>query len=475
MLTADPVQPVEPSADELVNEIVKLNADFAKASFWFRELQSNWRAKYERTDKGSNDEEEEDNFGKGTSFPDTDRTEKLDIVGLLRSQPKNVLPELRYHEELFKKFRFTYVEQMAKEGFLKRILSIPPRFPTDEETKNMEARAAQGKEALAAKKKEVKELKEGLEDLLEKVFAEHESLTLQSKTAAEFLDQYQAIREELREVRSTSNPRSSYLEEKRRELSEQANILRELEDQRNQWTSALEVRQARLKAVEQEIEEVLIPKRLEAEANANEAQRISRSKDPKLEELGKWYQEQIKTYKELQGLKSITHPSPTHVAITYDLDGAAECTLALEFKRSASTPSGWNLTAMDSLYACPIDDLIHTANYARIRLDDMLAVFTREVPLRLRNHFRREREIEEICSGRDGVSYDPETGEVTVFVGDSGKAFVIRMANSYPLSEGRGLQIVRIEGEHGEELEAWRRIMIEKDIKSLRKLVAMFL
>ena len=71
---------------------------------------------------------DEPTAGMGETFPDQERTEQLDIRGLLLSQPKNVLSELDFHKDLFSKLKFNYVEQESQEKFLKRVLEIPALF-----------------------------------------------------------------------------------------------------------------------------------------------------------------------------------------------------------------------------------------------------------------------------------------------------------------------------------------------------------
>ena len=75
--------------------------------------------------------------GHGTTFPDAERTEQLDIRALLLSQPRNVAAELKFHKELFSKLKFNYVEQESQEKFLKRVLEIPPLYVSPEEVKKL--------------------------------------------------------------------------------------------------------------------------------------------------------------------------------------------------------------------------------------------------------------------------------------------------------------------------------------------------
>ncbi|TPX69267.1 hypothetical protein SpCBS45565_g02604 [Spizellomyces sp. 'palustris'] len=464
----------QPTPEETFESLLKLSTDLPTTSLWFQQLRQHWIAKYEEPVTDA-----ELALGKGATFPDNDRTERLDIPALLRSQPKNVEAEFRFHEELFKKLKFTYVEQKAKEGFLKRVLDIPPKFPTDQEIEEMEGRSAEKKNVLRAKKAAVRNMREEVDRLIESVYHGHAALLEQSQMATELSDEYKQMDAELQELNARQNPRTVSIEEHEKAVEEQAAAIAELEEQVNHWRSTLEYRQSKTKAVAEEVAN-LTPKRAEAEACAAEALRISKSKDPKLEELGIWYKEQICLLKQLQGLKDIRHPSSSQVEIVYDVDGVSTCTLMLSFKRDAKALSGWVLDAKfaDIPYPCPIADLLHTANTYFTSLDDMLSLFTREIPLRVRNLVQREKEVEDLCAEYEGASYDPEARELIVHIDATGRTFVIRIGHGYPRDGGSALEVVGVEPrmmeveEAEDELAGWKRKIEKNKIAKLKDLVA---
>lgn len=95
----------------------------------------------------------------------------------------------------------------------------------------------------------------------------------------------------------------------------------------------------------------------------------------------------------------------------------------------------------------------------------MLSLFTREVPLRVRNVVRREKEIEELCEANDGISYDPESREVMVHVDATGRTFVVRLSEGYPWTGAEGIEVVGVEpkmtdvadeDEDEDELVTWK-------------------
>jgi archaellum component FlaC len=77
--------------------------------------------------------------------------------------PSSLEADLQHYRELFAKLRFSYVEQVTKEKFIRAIVGDPPLIVTAPEIAELEAANAEAKAALKGKKVEVQGMVEELE------------------------------------------------------------------------------------------------------------------------------------------------------------------------------------------------------------------------------------------------------------------------------------------------------------------------
>lgn len=73
--------------------------------------------------------------------------------------------ELEHYKDLFSKLRFSYVEQVTKERFLKAIVADPPDPVDVTENARLEEQLVQAKAALKAKKEDTNRKVQELEEL----------------------------------------------------------------------------------------------------------------------------------------------------------------------------------------------------------------------------------------------------------------------------------------------------------------------
>lgn len=78
--------------------------------------------------------------------------------------PSALQADLEHYRELFSKLRFSYVEQVTKERFLRAITAEEPEFVEGEENRELGAKLAEDKAALKAKKEEVRGIIGDLEE-----------------------------------------------------------------------------------------------------------------------------------------------------------------------------------------------------------------------------------------------------------------------------------------------------------------------
>ena len=78
--------------------------------------------------------------------------------------PAILSADLAHYQDLFSKLRFSYVEQVTKERFLRSITAEQPEFVDPAENAELQERLAADKAALKERKAEVREIVEALEE-----------------------------------------------------------------------------------------------------------------------------------------------------------------------------------------------------------------------------------------------------------------------------------------------------------------------
>jgi DNA-directed RNA polymerase specialized sigma subunit len=84
--------------------------------------------------------------------------------GRENATPAILAADLAHYQELFSKLRFSYVEQVTKERFLRAITAEQPEFVDPNENVELEEQLKEQKSGLKEKKQEVRELVKELEE-----------------------------------------------------------------------------------------------------------------------------------------------------------------------------------------------------------------------------------------------------------------------------------------------------------------------
>ena len=84
--------------------------------------------------------------------------------GRENATPSILAADLAHYQELFSKLRFSYVEQVTKERFLRAITAEQPEFVDPNENVELEEQLKEQKSGLKEKKQEVRELVKELEE-----------------------------------------------------------------------------------------------------------------------------------------------------------------------------------------------------------------------------------------------------------------------------------------------------------------------
>ncbi|TVY40439.1 Kinetochore protein [Lachnellula occidentalis] len=211
--------------------------------------------------------------------------------------PASLEADLAHYKELFSKLRFSYLEQVTKEKFIRAIVGDPPLVVEHQENVELESSLAVSKTSLKAQKTEVAELVAELEKRGRELCRKYENVqvqTTQLQQLPEHIEGLQASIEELKEAQQPgSNPILSMplektlalVEERQREKAELDRQLEQLQVQVPRKTRELERLNAELQPLE--------VKRLGSTASAREAKRRKEEAlggfGDDLEERGRWW------------------------------------------------------------------------------------------------------------------------------------------------------------------------------------------
>ncbi|KAK4232309.1 kinetochore protein Sos7 [Podospora fimiseda] len=97
------------------------------------------------------------------SNPVVARTSDVSTSSLNSLTPSSLEADLLHYKELFAKLRFSYVEQVTKEKFIRAIVGDPPLIVTPQENADLESSNAEAKAALKQLKTQVADMVAALE------------------------------------------------------------------------------------------------------------------------------------------------------------------------------------------------------------------------------------------------------------------------------------------------------------------------
>lgn len=200
-------------------------------------------------------------------------------------------------QELFSKLRFSYLEQVTKEKFIRAIVGDPPLIVEHHENVELEAQLLEVKATLKAQKNEVADLVAELEREGRALSRKYEAIQLQTTQLQELpgtIEELQASVMELKKVQVPGpNPLLNMpLEKTRAMLKEKEMEHIELDRQLEQLQTALPRKTRELERLEAELQPLEV-KRLGSMSSAREAQRRKEAAlggaGDDLEERGRWW------------------------------------------------------------------------------------------------------------------------------------------------------------------------------------------
>jgi len=237
---------------------------------------------------------------KGGQIPEDPRTRSSDASSSSLTDattPSSLEDDLSHYRELFAKLRFSYVEQVTKEKFIRAIVGEPPLIVTPQENVALEKENLMAKKALKELKVEMYEMVAELERKgkeLSKKYEVVETQTIQLRELPQKIAQLEAGIKELNALRAPgqdpnlSLPLGRTLELVEERKAERCQLDRELDQLRAKVPrkkKELERLQAELQSLE--------AKRQTSTAAAKEARRRKENAlggvEDDLEERGRWW------------------------------------------------------------------------------------------------------------------------------------------------------------------------------------------
>ncbi|GFF27343.1 hypothetical protein IFM61606_07243 [Aspergillus udagawae] len=233
-----------------------------------------------------------------------------DVSAIDNPTPASLEADLTHYKELFSKLRFSYVEQVTKEKFLRAIVGDPPLVVGHNENVEMEAQLAEVKSELKSRKEEVRIMIEDMEKMGRDLASRYKKVQLQMTQLSTLPESIENLESTIAGLRAkqvvtmgASSSQNLPLPATLSLLAEREAELAALNRQLAAVQNALPRKTREAEALERELS-VLERRRSEATAQAREAQRMKQEgKSDGLEELGRWYRSAEETLKSLVGVE----------------------------------------------------------------------------------------------------------------------------------------------------------------------------
>ncbi|KAH2612104.1 hypothetical protein KXW93_008856 [Aspergillus fumigatus] len=233
-----------------------------------------------------------------------------DVSAIDNPTPASLEADLTHYKELFAKLRFSYVEQVTKEKFLRAIVGDPPLVVGHNENVELEGQLAEVKAELKSRKEEVRIMIEDMEKMGRDLASRYKKVQLQMTQLSTLPESIENLESTIAGLRAkqvatmgTTSSQSLPLPVTLSLLAEREAELAALNRQLAAVQNVLPRKTREAEAMERELS-VLERRRSEATAQAREAQRMKQEgKSDGLEELGRWYKSAEETLKSLVGVE----------------------------------------------------------------------------------------------------------------------------------------------------------------------------
>ncbi|KAL8380625.1 hypothetical protein RB595_005072 [Gaeumannomyces hyphopodioides] len=247
----------------------------------------------------------------------TARISDISTASLDAPTPASLEADLEHYKELFAKLRFSYVEQVTKEKFIRAIVGDPPLIVDPAENAELEARNAQAKAELKTLKREVAELVAELERRGAELARQHKRVELERVQLAELPDQMAQLEGDvaaLRQARQDRDDEHATDPELRLPIGKMAALAEQREAEARDLERQLEQLRGSAPRKRKEAERLraeLAPLETRRQTSAAAAQEAKRRKqaalgggEDDLEERGRWWRTSETLLKQMLDTKS---------------------------------------------------------------------------------------------------------------------------------------------------------------------------
>ncbi|KAG9245352.1 hypothetical protein BJ878DRAFT_574932 [Calycina marina] len=138
-----------------------------------------------------------------------ERTSDVSADAFENPTPASLEADLAHYKELFIKLRFSYLEQVTKEKFIRAIVGEPPLVVEHQENVELEETLAKSKAALKAQKAGVAELVAELEKTGRELCARYQKIQLQTTQLQELPEKIEGLQARIEELKVSQQPGSS--------------------------------------------------------------------------------------------------------------------------------------------------------------------------------------------------------------------------------------------------------------------------
>ncbi len=249
-----------------------------------------------------------------TATPTSHRTSDASSSAFDNPSPASLEADLSHYKELFSKLRFSYLEQVTKEKFLRAIVGDPPQIVEPAENIELETQLAAIKSVLKAQKTHVADIIQDLEDRGRDLSRRYETISLQTTLLATLPEQIQGLGRTLEDLRARNRLQGTgrseepdlnlplpatqaLVEDRRSELLEVEKQLKMLQQALPRQTRVLEREEREVTALEGERERAVV-----AAGEAVERRRDGGGAD-ELELRGRWFRAQEMGLRGLLGVE----------------------------------------------------------------------------------------------------------------------------------------------------------------------------
>ena len=227
------------------------------------------------------------------------RTSDVSNSSLDATTPASLEADLTHYRELFAKLRFSYVEQVTKEKFIRAIVGDPPLIVGPQENVDLEKQNIEAKATLKALKTEVADMVAELEGKARDLSKKYERVKTETAKLEELPDKLAELESAVAHLRESQAKALNPNPELNLPLAKTLQLVETKKRQRDELDRRLEQLQNQVPRKQKELERLraelqpLETKRQNSMAAAKEARRRKEAAlggvEDDLEERGRWY------------------------------------------------------------------------------------------------------------------------------------------------------------------------------------------